>query len=101
MNNIPAGFRRWLLGLGQLAIMAGLVLNISPASAQEKPATPANADAGTNNADADKAWKEVKKAAQAPMPPAEWQNKKPTPEEAAKFYIHALKTGAYKAKYFY
>jgi thiol-disulfide isomerase/thioredoxin len=101
MNNIPACFRRCLLRLGQLAMMAWLVLNVSPASAQEKPATPAASDTGTNNTEADKAWKEVKKAAQQPMPPAEWQSQKPTREQVAKFYIPALKTGADKAKDFY
>lgn len=98
MNNIPACFRRWFWRIGQLGMMAGLALSVSLASAQETPATSASA---TNNTDADKAWKEVQKAARSPMPPAEWQDQKPTKEQVAKFYIAALHEGADKAKDFY
>ena len=98
MNNIPPCFRRWLLRIGQLAVMAVLALNVSLVSAQETPVASASA---TNNADADKAWKEVQKAARSPMPPAEWKDQKPTREQVAKFYIAALHGGADKAKDFY
>jgi thiol-disulfide isomerase/thioredoxin len=98
MNNILACFRRWLLRTGQLAMMAGLTLNVSLASAQETPATSATA---TNTTEADKAWKEVQKAARSPMPPAEWQDQKPTSEQVVKFYTAALHDGADKARDFY
>jgi thiol-disulfide isomerase/thioredoxin len=100
MNGIYFSFRRWRLRIGQLFVLAVLALNISPAAAQENPAPPAGATA-TNNPEADKAWKEVKKATQEPMPPAEWQTQKPTREQAAQFYTTALHKGADKAKDFY
>ena len=60
-------------------------------------------DGGTNSPAeaADKAWREVYRASQAPFPPAEWQEKQPTPEEQAKFYLPYLLKGAEKAKDFY
>ena len=36
-------------------------------------------------AEADKAWGEVEKATRPPMPPAEWQGKRPTEEQLATF----------------
>jgi thiol-disulfide isomerase/thioredoxin len=54
-----------------------------------------------NNPEADKAWKEVLKASQPPMPPKEWLEKKPTPEEMSNFYVPLLTTAADKAKEFY
>ncbi len=58
-------------------------------------------DTTTNNADADKAWREVSRATQPPMPPTEWQQKAPTAEEQAKFYVPALEKGAKAAMDFY
>src|SRR4051794_18817115 len=37
--------------------------------------------------EADKAWKELQKALRPPMPPAEWQGKRPTPEEVKSFRL--------------
>jgi thiol-disulfide isomerase/thioredoxin len=60
-------------------------------------------DSGTNNpaAAADKAWREVYRATQSPFPPTEWQEKPPTAEEQAKFYVPYLLKGAEKARDFY
>lgn len=69
-----------------------LVLGCLPARSQ---------DTATNNADANKAWREVTKATQPPMPPAEWQQKAPTDEEQSKFYLPALEKGAKAAMDFY
>src|SRR5579863_4056238 len=55
----------------------------------------------TNAADADKAWKEVYRAVQDPMPPAEWSTNAPTPEELKAFYLPRLLKGADKAQDFY
>jgi len=63
-----------------------LMLNTVLASAQETSGASAT---DTNNAAGDKAWKEVRKAAQEPMPPVEWQNQKPSREEIGKFYSEA------------
>ena len=98
MKTIPARLRRWLFAVGQLSLLAGLILLVHPASGQNSPAT---TDATTNITEADKAWKEVKKASQPPTPPAEWQSQKPSREEVAKFYNAALLKAADKAKDFY
>jgi thiol-disulfide isomerase/thioredoxin len=60
-------------------------------------------DTTTNDAseDADKAWRELYRATQAPFPPAEWQQKEPTPAEQAAFYVPILLKGADKARDFY
>src|SRR5271155_5497368 len=60
-------------------------------------------DDGTNNpaAAADNAWREVYRASQAPFPPVEWQEKPPTTDEQAKFYVPYLLKGAEKASNFY
>ena len=54
----------------------------------------------SNNAEGDKAWREVSRATQSPWPPAEWQQKPPTPEEQAKFYVPSLENGEEKARVF-
>jgi len=61
---------------------------------------PATATANETDA-ADKAWKEVSKAAQPPMVPAAWQENEPSQAEIARFYKAALLKGADKAKDFY
>jgi thiol-disulfide isomerase/thioredoxin len=61
----------------------------------------ASSGSATNNAEADKAWKEVVKASQPPMPPKEWLDKKPTPEEVSGFWVPLLTKAADKAKEFY
>src|SRR5271157_5901376 len=98
MRNIPGCFRRWLLCIGQLGMMAVAALNAPLATARDTPTAAADA---TNNAEADKAWKAVRKATQEPMPPPEWQQQKPDHEEVAKFYTAALHKGADAAKDFY
>ena len=81
-------------------VLAGLLsLGVLPGRAED-------AAAGTNNVapaddEADKAWREVRKSQQAPMPPQEWQEKSPSREEVAKFYLEALHKSADKAKDFY
>ncbi len=102
MRDTPAVFRRWILAVGQFSLIALLALT-SPVVHAEDAAAPADAGGATNNpnAEGDKAWKEVRKAAQEPMPPAEWQQEKPSREQIAKFYIEALHKGADKAKDFY
>src|ERR1700722_5811131 len=98
MKNTLARFSQRLLLPGLFAVMAGLLLSARPASAQDTAVT---SDTATNNAEGDKVWKEVRKAAQEPMPPAEWQNQKPSREEISKFYIDALHKGADAEKDFY
>ena len=54
--------------------------------------------------EADKAWKEVEKATRSPMPPAEWQGKRPTEEQIEAFRTEQSKlagVGAEKALDFY
>lgn len=63
-----------------------------------------SAASNTTTNDADAAWKEVEKALQPPMPPAEWQTERPTQEQIQKF--RELQGGlagvaAEKAKDFY
>jgi thiol-disulfide isomerase/thioredoxin len=68
-----------------------------------------SAQTGTNApiiavSDVDKAWKEVEKATRPPMPPAEWQGKRPTEEQLAEFRSKQsvlAGEGADKAKDFY
>jgi thiol-disulfide isomerase/thioredoxin len=65
------------------------------ATAQDTPA------ATTNISEADKAWRETSKAIQSPMPPKEWADKQPTPQEVMSYYDPLLIKGADKAKDFY
>jgi thiol-disulfide isomerase/thioredoxin len=77
--------------------LGGLIAWCAAAAAQEMP-VPA-----TNNAEADKAWRETFKATQSPMPPKEWADPdhKPSPQEVIDFYVTAAVKGADKAKDFY
>jgi len=77
-------------GLFLLMIVSVAFHSRSETEDTNKP--PANLDAATNqpgqgllSSDADKAWKQVSKAFQPPMPPAEWQVRRPTPEEVEAF----------------
>jgi thiol-disulfide isomerase/thioredoxin len=101
MNNTPISLWRRVLQTARFIVVAGAVLGIFPATAQQTPTATTNTSATPDQSDAKKAWKEVKRASQAPMPPPEWETKKPTREEQAKFYIKALHAGAEKAKDFY
>jgi len=96
----PFSLRRGVAFLGKLALTGWLGLGGVLARAEESPAVSATATA-TNSAEADKAWRETYKATRAPAPPAEWQEKEPSPGEVAKFYLPALISGADKAKDFY
>lgn len=73
----------------------GLLAWCGTAVAQDSPV------AATNTADADKAWRETFKATQSPMPPKEWSDKKPSPQEVIDFYVSAAVKGADKARDFY
>jgi len=55
----------------------------------------------TNTAEADKAWRELRKASQPPFPPAEWQQKPASPEEQAAFFVPLMIKAADMAKDFY
>ncbi len=90
--NPKSGF---LSGLLAVSLTALLPLNCFTARAQDTTA------GATNNAEADKAWKAVVKASQAPFPPVEWQEKPATPEEQAAFFVPFLIKGADLAKDFY
>jgi len=62
-----------------------------------------NASAITQS-EADKAWKDVEKATRPPMPPAEWQGKRPTQEQMESFRAQQgvlAGQGADKVKDFY
>jgi len=74
---------------------AVLVLGAAMARSQDAGAI------ATNNAEADKAWREVRKAAQPPFPPAEWQQKPATPEQQAAFFVPLMIKAADMAKDFY
>ena len=87
------GFSRFLArGLSLATIFVALG---ATARAADTPTTV------TNNADADKAWKAVAKITQPPMPPPEWQEKSPTPNEVADFFAPMLVNGANAARDFY
>src|SRR5579872_753286 len=92
-------FRRGVAFLGKLALAGWLGLGGMLTRAEEAAVSAANT--ATNNAEADKAWRETYKATRAPAPPPEWQEKEPSSEEVAKFYLPALISGADKAKDFY
>jgi len=99
MKPFSFSFRRGVVLLGKLALTGWLGLGGMPARAEEAAVSAANT--ATNNAEADKAWRETYKATRAPAPPPEWQEKEPSSEEVAKFYLPALISGADKAKDFY
>ncbi len=85
----------FILGLVMTAWM------VLPARADDGATTSVNSNAATNNPEADKAWREAKRASQPPAPPAEWQDKEPSPETVAKYYVPRLMKGADKSRDFY
>jgi thiol-disulfide isomerase/thioredoxin len=85
---------------GTLVMINVLAFSATVAPGAEAPAT-ADVISSSNTDAADKAWKEVNKASQAPMPPTEWQDKQPSQEEINKFYTPAILNAADKAKDFY
>jgi thiol-disulfide isomerase/thioredoxin len=60
--------------LGLLAAMLGLSICMSRGQTATNAAS-----------EGDNAWKEVEKATRPPMPPAEWQGRRPTEEQVAEF----------------
>ena len=94
MKTIPRTFHNIIAAAGKYYLL-GLLAWCSTAAAQDTPAT------ATNNAEADKAWRETYKALQSPLPPKEWTDKKPTRQEVMDFYDPLLIKGADKAKDFY
>jgi thiol-disulfide isomerase/thioredoxin len=93
--NIPQAIRKCAAVAGK-AWLIGLLGWRVTAVAQEMPSSGA-----TNSAEADKAWRETFKATQSPMPPKEWSEQKPSPQEVIDFYVAAAVKGADKAKDFY
>jgi thiol-disulfide isomerase/thioredoxin len=77
-------------GLGAIVILSAVTVRSQDAGAN-----------ATNNAEADKAWREVRKASQPPFPPAEWQQKPATPEQQAAFFVPLMIKAADMAKDFY
>jgi hypothetical protein len=92
--NVSRSIRKYAAFAGKARLIAALACCVS-AAAQEMPAP------ATNNAEADKAWKETFKATQSPMPPKEWSDHQPSPQEVVDFYVTAAVKGADKAKDFY
>jgi thiol-disulfide isomerase/thioredoxin len=89
---------------GFIACVACLVLAgtaILPARADDAATGTSTSAAATNNPEADKAWKEVRRAGQSPPPPAAWQDKEPTREEVAKYYVPLMIKAADKSRDFY
>jgi thiol-disulfide isomerase/thioredoxin len=77
-------------------LLAGLLVRCpTDTLAQDTPA------AVTNNAEADKAWRETYTATQSPMPPQAWETNKPSMQEVADYYVAAMIKGADKARDFY
>lgn len=67
-------------------------------------AKPSSAAAQSLPADADKAWAQVEKASEPPLPPASWNQQKPSQEEYAAFKLkmgQAAAVAADRAKEFY
>ena len=80
--------RRHALGALAWLIVIGTLAPARAADSQAVVATPATsakaaAPEGDKPPDADKLWKDILKASRPPAPPAEWQQKAPTPEEIA------------------
>jgi thiol-disulfide isomerase/thioredoxin len=78
-----------------LAVVLALALPIAKAATSDSTAIAPS--------EADKAWKELEKAMQPEMPPADWQGH-PTPEQRASFRAHQAEKAAQaadKAKDFY
>lgn len=94
-------FRHLICRGALIASLAISGLSALPARADDAASTSDGSTAATNNPEADKAWREVKRAAQPPSPPAQWQDKEPSPEELASYYVPRLLKGADKARDFY
>jgi thiol-disulfide isomerase/thioredoxin len=86
---------------GKLLLLGGLCLNGLALRGDDTVTAPTNSVASTNDEAADKAWKELRKAAQPPMPPEEWATKEPTREDQAAFYTPLILKAADLAKDFY
>ncbi len=84
--------RRIARGFGLLVVLFAFAAS---ARAGDPPAV------STNNTDPDKIWKAVAKVTVPPMPPPEWRDKQPTPEEVAEFFAPKLVEGATAAREFY
>ncbi len=85
-----------------IGTFALLVLGVATAHAEDAATVSTNSTGATNNPEADKAWREVKRAGQPPSSlPAEWQTNEPSREEMNKFYIPLMVKGADKARDFY
>jgi thiol-disulfide isomerase/thioredoxin len=94
MKTITRNFNNFIAAAGRHCLL-GLLAWCATAAAQDTTATT------TNNAEADKAWRETAKALQSPLPPKEWADQKPTRQELTNFYEPFLIKGADKAKDFY
>jgi thiol-disulfide isomerase/thioredoxin len=67
-------------------VLVAALLAASVITARQSGAQNANEkSANSTSTNAARAWKEVQKAAQPPMPPAEWQNKRPSEDEIKEF----------------
>lgn len=83
-----------------LALVAtSLVLLADTPAASAPPATKADSGAKkfTLPEDPEAAWKALTKATQPPLPPAEWNQKPPTPEESAAFRLRMGESAAVAA----
>ena len=104
MNSMKNAMNNALATALKICLLA-LLSRTTMATAQDATAPATNlqvvAAPGTNNAEADKAWRETYKATQSPLPPKEWEDKKPSTQEVIDFYDAALVKGADKARDFY
>ncbi len=80
MKHYSAGRVAWLWWLSLTGL--GMLPQWTPELAAQPLLPPATAPAQT---EADLAWEEIVKLSQAPLPPEEWQTKKPSPEAVAEF----------------
>ena len=68
-----------------LPVAVGVALSLGTLIAAEAPAAAPAPVKNLLSDDADKAWKELVDSTRPPLPPAEWNQKKPTDEEFAAF----------------
>jgi thiol-disulfide isomerase/thioredoxin len=94
---ITVVLRRGAARIGKLALLWLVVFACACAWAQDKAAS----GESDKNAEVDKAWRELVKAAQPPPPPAEWSTNHPTQEEVSSFYGPRVVKAADTAKDFY
>jgi thiol-disulfide isomerase/thioredoxin len=99
MRTIPHVAFRGAIAFGLSALLA-LTCRMALAQNAGGPSTD-NAAQPNKTEEADQAWKAVLKASRSPFPPAEWQQKPPTPEEQQQFFVPLLIKGADLAKDFY